>query len=128
MGRGLSKLQKMILMLAHENRERGTGARPLPEGGQLGTDVKQSEVLKAYFGWEPDHRSRSDYFDFSMKDIGEQAYRSARVSLSRAFGRLETRGLIIPTYSVMAARWTGADLTEEGAREAARLAASAPKC
>ncbi|MCA1717285.1 MAG: hypothetical protein LC781_10785 [Actinobacteria bacterium] len=126
MGRGLSELQKTVLRLAHENRERGTGARPLPDGGQLGTDVKYPEVLEAYFGWEPDSRPRSSrYFDFSKKDIGEKAYRSARASLSRGFSRLEARGLIVRTHGAMAAGWTGADLTEEGANEAAKLAARA---
>jgi hypothetical protein len=123
--RGLSELQKTILMLAHENRERGTGVRSLFDGGQLGTDVKCPEVFEAYFGWEPDPRFRSSYFyNFSTKDIGEKASRSARASLSRAFSRLEARGLIVRTQSAMAAGWSGADLTEEGAQEAAKLAVS----
>jgi hypothetical protein len=125
MGSGLSKLQKTILKLAHDNRERGTGARSLLDGGQLGTDVKYPEVLEAYFGWQPDGRSRdSYYFDFSMQDIGEKSYRSARASLTRAFSRLEARRLIVRTRSAVAAGWTGADLTKEGANEAAKLGAS----
>jgi CRP-like cAMP-binding protein len=120
-GRGLSELQKTILMLAHENRERGMGAQHLLDGGQIGTDVKYPDVLEAYFGWEPDWRSRSSqYFDFSKVDIGEKAYRSARASLSRAFSRLEARGLIVRTHGVMAASWTGADLTEKGVKEAVK--------
>jgi hypothetical protein len=124
-GRGLSELQKTILMLAHKNRERGTGARPLLDGGQLGTDVKYPEVLEAYFGWEPDRRSQSSrYFDFSKQAVGEKAYQSARASLTRAFSRLEARSLIVRTHGVMAAGWTGADLTEKGVKEATKLAAS----
>jgi hypothetical protein len=124
-GRSLSELQKTLLMLAHENRERDTGSRPLLDGGQLGTDVKYSEVLEAYFGWEPDRRSQSShYFEFSKQDIREKAYQSARASLTRAFSHLEARSLIVRTHGVMAASWTGADLTEEDANEATKLAAS----
>src|SRR5215212_1793360 len=100
-------------MLAHDNRVRGTGAQPLLDGGQIGADVKYPEVLEAYFGWQPDDRSRdSYYFDFSMRDIGEKPYRSARASLTHAFSRLEARRLIVRTHGthgVMAASWTGAD-------------------
>jgi hypothetical protein len=44
--------------------------------------------------------------------------------LTRAFSRLVARSLIVRTHGVMAASWTGADLTEKGVKEATKLAAS----
>ena len=119
-GKGLSELQKAVLRLACENRERGQGGRVLADGSQIGTDVTYPQVLAGYFGWEA-AGSRSRFYQFSKKEIGEKRYRSAMASLSRAFGRLEARGLIERTHSLMAAGWTGADLTDEGREVARRL-------
>ncbi len=116
----MSELQKTILRLAHENRARGEGARVFADY-QEGTDVTYPQVLTAYFGWEKAGRRRMLYYQFSKKEIGEKSYRSAMASLSRAFGRLEARGLIVRTHSMMAAGWTGADLTDEGREVARRL-------
>ncbi len=117
----MSELQKTILRLAHENRARGQGARMSPHG-QMGTDVTYPQVLAGYFGWEDtEHRRGFGFYHFSKKHIGEKPYRSAMASLSRAFGRLEARGLVALTHSQMAAGWTGADLTDKGQAVASTL-------
>ena len=113
-------MQETVLRLAHENRERGEGARTLPDGRQAYTDVTYPQVLARYFGWE-DAGHRSRWYTFSKKRIGEKPYRSAMASVSRAFTRLEARGLIVRTHSAMAAGWSGADLTDEGREVARRL-------
>ena len=116
----MSELQKTILRLAHENRARGEGARVFADY-QEGTDVTYPQVLAGYVGWEGTGPRRRLFHQFSKKEIGEKPYRNAMASLSRAFGRLEARGLIVRTHSVMAAGWTGADLTDEGRAFARRL-------
>ena len=115
----MSELQKTILRLAHENRARGEGARVFADY-QEGTDVTYPQVLAGYFGWEGT-RAGGGVYRFSKKEIGEKPYRSAMASLSRAFARLEARELIVRTHSMMAAGWTGADLTDEGRAVARRL-------
>ena len=115
----MSELQKTILRLAHENRARGEGARGFADH-QEGTDVTYPQALAGYFGWE-ETGSRRIFYKFSKKEIGEKPYRSAMASLSRAFGRLEARGLVVRTHSAMAAGWSGADLTDEGREVARRL-------
>jgi hypothetical protein len=54
---------------------------------------------------------------FDPDKIGRKRYRSVRVSLSRAIGRLEARGLIT-VYQGTISHWTGIALIEamEGAR------------
>src|SRR5829696_2030416 len=102
MGRGLSPLQRTILEMAYEN-----AGRRAPQ-----TDVLYAEVLTEYFGWDNPSGRWSNAF--SPKSIGENAYNSGKVSVSRAFTRLEQRGLIEKNRSMRAGGWHGAIITERG--------------
>ena len=80
MGRGLSDLQKDILRLALRYQN----------------SVLTFMVLREHWHW-PLHKEAAHYeghwFDPSL--ISEKPYNTARASLSRAFRRLETRGLVV---------------------------------
>src|SRR5262249_49535003 len=80
MGRGLSDLQKDILQLALRYQN----------------GVLTFMVLHAHWHW-PLHGEASNFeghwFDPAL--IGKKEYNAARASVSRAFRRLETRGLVV---------------------------------
>jgi hypothetical protein len=119
MGRGLSPLQKKILLMAYQNRT-------IKERKQ-GVDLRYPDVLREWWGWEPvlwprwEKGERCDAISrhFSKRQIGEREYRSAEASLSRAVGRLAERGLV---YRARLFGHGVVDLTEEGTEVAARLA------
>lgn len=114
MGRGLSDLQKSILVMAYGNHE--------PTRGSFGCDLYTKDVLTGYYGWVP----VKGYLDspgsqsFDIQAIGEQKYRSTRAAVSRAFRRLERRGLVTRVMAVRSV-WAGINLTEEGAEVAQSL-------
>ncbi|MFI1962414.1 hypothetical protein ACH46L_31760 [Streptomyces althioticus] len=113
MGRGLSPLQRQILLIAEENRRarRRRGGR---------ADVYTAEVYARVYGFEPmpgrDPRDPSTE-TFSHEQIGASAYNRAAASVSRALRRLEERGLL--TREPRA----GGRLTPAGQRQAAALIA-----
>ena len=117
MGRGLSELQKTILLMAYGHR-----------GDGHGVELRYPEVLRECWGWEPvrrgwgeGRRSSPVRRHFSKAEIGEREYRSAQASLSRAVRRLEERGLVergrLFGHGVL-------DLTERGVQVAEGLASS----
>jgi hypothetical protein len=100
MGRGLSELQKSILIIAYLNRDTGIGR------------VTNREILiKAYnfHAHEPGpcHTSGSPQI-FDRKEIGLSRYKSASVSVVKAFNRLAVRGLARRKHNY------GIILTEKG--------------
>ena len=106
--RGLSKLQRAILVLALTNGEKH------PEHGCV---ISRREVLQAHYGWQPvrvGHRRSSPVF--SRSQIGLLRYRAAQVSLSKAVKRLVGRGLLDQSPQSMM-------LTEAGIKAAEALAA-----
>lgn len=112
MGRGLSDLQKTILRLALANRDKDL------DDETHGADVYHWEILAEYFGWKEfldEYRlgSHSIYVRFPKEQIEESRYRGARVSLTRALDRLQTRGLLTRVTG-MHFRWMGANLTPKG--------------
>ncbi len=104
-----------------------------------GADLYPHEVLIAAFGFGEYRRieitgkpaslrgcadnsrlAGGKYFDRTK--IGEERYNTAVVSVSRAFARLEERGLVIRVYA--GREWMGIDLTPEGLDTAKRLSAN----
>jgi hypothetical protein len=126
MGRGLSKLQRHILMTAGRQQR-----------------VYYADVLERYFGWKPaprrDRTARSleryregDTFDgrtvtadeigmlkypgsqyFSRRQIGEATYSKTMATLSRACLRLERRGLVKCLQGKIS-HWAGVEITDRG--------------
>jgi hypothetical protein len=123
MGRGLSDLQRYIVKRA--------ASQPR---------VYYAELLEGYFGWKPQkplehwgktrHRvfstdgstetpvelagnlTRPANRHFSRRAIGEQKYRKAMVSLSRACLRLDRRGLV--TWLGSPGQCSAVEITAEG--------------
>jgi hypothetical protein len=127
MGRGLSDLQATILRLALANRETEGRGDSSP-----GADVLRAEVLAAYHGWDGhamrygagygDSAGSRDYGSqhFSEGRIGAGHYNAAHAALTRAFARLEARGLVL-LVSGTSSRWSGAVLTPLGVEQARKL-------
>lgn len=106
MARGLSKQQKLILILAYRSKQTSIN------DGLL----YYSEIFHLLFQWTKECGSRSRIQDnlimygsqnFDRSKIGISHYNSARVSISKAVSRLEIRGLVIRKKS-------GLNLTEAG--------------
>jgi len=103
MGKGLSKLQKSILKMAYRNRRH----------------VENKDVLIEFYKFPPhapgpSHVSGTPQI-FDRHEIGINRYRSASVSVVKAFNRLVKRGLAIREYN------NGIVLTEEGFKVAKML-------
>jgi hypothetical protein len=116
MGRGLSDLQGTILRLALANRP--DGGRP--GAATSGADVVTAEVLAALWGLEFKRSRGLGSQHHSKAAVGVRRYNAAHAAVSRAFARLEQRGLVAivsGTYS----RWSGVNLTAAGVAEAERL-------
>ncbi len=109
MGKGLSELQKYILKIAYRNRGR------ISKWG----DVKNCEILIEVYNF-PAHSPRPSYTAgtpqiFNRQEIGMNRYRSASVSVVKAFDRLAKRGLTHRKHSY------GVILTLKGAKVAKTL-------
>src|SRR5918995_7442769 len=108
MGRGLSDLQKDILLMAYENEQAGHEAYHDETGPVITAHVKREQILRERFGWQPDGRFGWFCRNFSRTDIGHDRYNATMASLSRSLHRLEARGPVYLTHSAMAAGWSGA--------------------
>lgn len=131
MGRGLSDLQRSILVLALRNRTERLERAPRDANyarGVWSIDLYDAEVLHHLYGWplsnrglgwRPRKEEQRPTFgqSFSMAEVGERRYRSAMSSLSRAVKRLEARGLVERRCAYL----TGLDLTETGVKETEKL-------
>jgi hypothetical protein len=142
MGRGLSDLQKTILRVALMNRQasekddaRGHIASYLGLPKRDPMDIRYAEILVVHFKfpikrtWKHDEADLSDHEvakksaggkKFNKQRIGEKRYASALAALSRAFLRLQARGLI-ECFSGTFARWSGGQLTDQGIEVASSL-------
>ena len=109
MDKGLSKLQKSILKMAYQNQDRGY------EYGH----VKNRDVLIEIYRFPAHspsaHSTSGSPKLFNRREIGISRYRSASVSVAKAFNRLVKRGLAIRKYN------HGIILTGEGAKVAKTL-------
>lgn len=100
MGRGLSPLQKFILIAALEksNKLPGWDSETHIDARDCYGVLRPKDVLVGYYGFTP---KSSDYSfnkqgarDFKMSEEGEGRYRAASVAIRKAFLRLEKRGLV----------------------------------
>ena len=112
MPRGLSDLQKRILKLAYEKRLLGQKTGPC--------DVCTTQVLLEIYNWP----LAFDCFsvaahNFDRKEVGQQEYNQAMVTVSRAFKRLEARDLATRFKSRHA--WSGISLTPAGVEASKEL-------
>jgi len=111
MGKGLSPLQKKILLLAN-----GKEKNSLNDVQLYTCDIKVS-----IFGLKSDEMEESiknnwcytGHHLFSKKEIGEKKYASICSTISRCITRLQKRGLI-NAYSGVNSHWTGISLTKKG--------------
>lgn len=135
MARGLSDLQKAILVLAyHRHQERLEQIATAKEGshehlvltrGVGSIDLFNAEVLHEHFGlpvcshwWRPERGERPRWGNnFCMRVIGEKRYRCAQASTSRAVKRLQERGLVERVHGWCA----GMRLTDDGVTTAEDL-------
>jgi len=102
MGKGLSELQKSILKMAHGNLSRRNNT----------SEISNKEVLIRFYKF-PFHLPSANTTSgspqiFRRIEIGINRYRSASVSVVKAFNRLVKRGLAIRKHN------HGIILTEEG--------------
>jgi len=126
----LSGLQRTILRMAYANRCRESDPRKM--------DVYHSEVFQAVYGWVrvdgwasraihgSDVRTLHDSETigsqhFSKRRIGAARYRTAHAAVSRAFARLQARG-VVSRYNGTASHWAGAKLTDLGIEVVRQLA------
>jgi hypothetical protein len=133
MGRGLSELQKHILRLSLENQQ---AIRQLDDEDRVPFDVTFSELLVVHYKfpivgchWAASLRGknravekllRRRYAKFDSHAIGLSRFASAQAALSRAFARLQERGLFSRSCSLWP-RQIGGYLTDEGHMVAAAL-------
>lgn len=136
MGRGLSELQKNILVIGH--RSRGAGDDPHDEfdDGTDRMDVTFHDVLAEHFGWGFDETHYGDAVDedrpmlfnhwkrrksarFSRKVLGVKRYQTAMASICRAMQRLHDRGFV--TYRKHEWGESGCQLTPWGMYQGYRL-------
>jgi hypothetical protein len=96
MGRGLSDLQRFILVRAATTER-----------------LYYADVLEGFFGWVPRPATGPGGHRFSRREIGEAAYRKAMASLSRACRRLEWRGLVTRLCGQLS-HWSAVEITEKG--------------
>jgi hypothetical protein len=111
MGRGLSELQKKILVASLECR----GNERIKH-----VDAYYRELITACFGWEQTgYRLVNVELDSvfvgpkQFKKRDHPNYNAVKVSLTRAVKRLETRGLLI-CYHGLSSNWAGVKLTQSG--------------
>ncbi len=83
MGRGLSELQRWILIKAGER-----------------AGLSYGEVCRDFYGWEKWKWSCIEGRCFDPKAIGEKEYHRVKSTISRAVKRLALRGLVARCYSM----------------------------
>ena len=123
MGRGLSPLQQTILRIAFRQHDQHLqhAADNDRNPDEFGCDVLYRDVLIEHYGFRrkaPRLYVPSDRIDRAA--IGRVAYNRATAALSRAFSRLESRGLVCVMCGT-GSRWSGANLTDEGLKIAGEL-------
>ena len=109
MGKGLSELQKFILIMAYRNQDRGYESVYVKNRDVL------IEVYKFPFHSPSANTSSGTPQIFKRQEIGISRYRSASVSVVKAFNRLVNRGLAIRKYN------HGIILTDKGTKVAKTL-------
>lgn len=111
MAKCISGLQKKILLLAYQSPKRTNGVC-------LYSYEAKEKIFG--FGFSTSFRPSCGSHNFSKQVIGKSKYNSASVSICRAFGRLEKRGLVT-VFKGTVSHWSGIGLTEDGIKEAEKL-------
>jgi hypothetical protein len=123
MARGLSDLQKWILVQAY-NRRLEAEAEGTYMSRRYGCDLLAANVLDEYYGWKKsgvyNYIARGGR-NFDRETIGRSKYNSTRSILSLTFKGLQKRGLVILTYRKEHVSWSGINLTEKGIEIAKEL-------
>ena len=129
MGRGLSPLQRQVLVLALENRERHGRTFDMDEGA----DVYTYEILARFMGFQPEvaplyvvtdsqKLARTPFvIHFRISSVGQERYLTAMTAVSRSLRRLARRRLVERVSWGEWPRCSGADLTPVGVAEATRI-------
>jgi hypothetical protein len=116
----LSRLQKQILVLALENKQRECRGYDADSGA----DVYYSEILAEVFRFPVRNalspRKRPCSRIFAPAQIGRRRYRNAIEATSRAVLRLHIRGAVKSAHSKHST-WAGASLTPLGVAIAKQL-------
>lgn len=122
MGRGLSPLQKHVLIMAQANRQQ-------PDRFEF--DLFAYEVLWELYNFkahthvkalrDQDGNRHIGGWKFSKNAIGHQRYNAAHAAVSKAFYRLQERGFVVCYVGYVG--WSGLKLTDEGVRQAEALTA-----
>jgi len=125
MGRGLSRLQKTILVTAYKIQQAEGRSPDTPTGA----DCYYREALVAHYGWTCQLHQTGDGkrcspggHHFSRAAIGERKYNAAMVALNRAVRRLEDRELVEWRCGLYG-KWHGVILTTTGTEIARGLLA-----
>jgi len=127
MGRGLSPLQKFILVAAlkKSNKLPGWDSKTCTNNRNRYGVLRPKDVLVGYYGFTP---KSSDYsfnkqgaWDFKMSEVGEGRYRAAAVATRKAFLRLEKRGLV-RTVNHHWQEYLGIELSPTGKELAEKIA------
>jgi ribosomal protein S19E (S16A) len=123
MARGLSDLQKWILVTAY-NRRLKAEAEGTYMSRWYGCDLLAANVLDEYYCWKKsgvyNYLARGGR-NFDRKTIGSNKYNSVTSILSLTFKGLQNRGLVKRTYGNENVSWSGINLTEEGIAKAKEL-------
>lgn len=116
----LSPMQKWILLRTAEK----------PDGSSHNENsLLTARVMREFYLMPLKDRNEIAYSgqNFSMQAIGKGMYASRASAISKAFARLEARGLVIRWSGI--ARWSGVSLTPEGESAARHLRlADAKEC
>ena len=135
MGRGLSELQRTILLMAYKNHKKYTSEiwikKEIKEYNKMRVmstyegislpkeytpfhfDLYHYEILAHLIGLDPNKMCEYDVKRFKPESIGYKKYKSLNASISRAISRLWKRGLI-DWYPFNHQSTSGIKLTEKG--------------
>jgi hypothetical protein len=123
MARGLSDLQKWILVTAYNRRLKAQA-----EGKYMTSwnrcDLLAAKVLDEYYGWK-----RSGLYNFiapggqnfDSETTGKSKYNSVHTILTLTFKGLQKRGLVNLTHGKEGVSYSGINLTEGGIAKAKGL-------
>jgi hypothetical protein len=126
MARGLSDLQKWILIQAYKRRLEAQAEGTYLSRG-YGCDLLAAHVLDGYYGWKKSSVYKYIAYgghNFDRETIGRSEYNNTRSTLSNTFRRLVYRGLVTLSYGNEYVSWSGINLTEEGIEIAKELLVS----
>ena len=128
MGRGLSELQKYILITAAAKK---TG----DSRGAVDGRLYNADIFQGFYGWQPGWYTGRDFRprdmpgvgsrNFQPSIIGQKKYDTTHVVVRKACARLERRDLVVCLMGAHS-HWSGIEITNKGREVAASLLAKLP--